>query len=82
MNLRRYADSDLIAALNARGYAVRRVHDARRQLVVETVGEALPEWRAAALEAIRAKITMDDLFFESVPTAAGSDITRAVLRIL
>jgi hypothetical protein len=83
LTLRRFTDVDLIAAMNARGYVVRRANDSRRQLIVEGTEEMTHDRKAAALEAIRAKLTLDDLVFESVPTAA-EDVTlhRAALRIL
>lgn len=83
MNLRRISDSDLINELQARGYSVRRPTDARRQLIVEALGEDITvSWKQAALEAIRGKLSLDDLHFETVPTAAGIDLSRAALRIL
>ena len=83
LTLRRFTDVDLITALTNRGYVVRRASDSRRQLIVERTEEPNHEWKAAALEAIRGKLTLEDLIFESVPTAA-EDVTlhRAALRIL
>lgn len=82
LTLRRFTDVDLIAALNSRGYVVRKAIDSRRQLVVERTGDPTNEWKAAALEAIRGNITMDDLTFESVNTAADVTLHRAALRVM
>lgn len=81
MNMRRIADVELINVLTARGYVVRRAIDSRRQLVVELV-DPQPGWQAAALEAIRGKLTEADLSFEVVQTNADIDLHRAALRIL
>jgi len=81
LTLRRFNDIELVQALQARGYVVRRVHEARRELKVEHLGDIPEGWQDAALEAIRASLTRDHLTFETVSTAADVDLHRAALRM-
>lgn len=92
MRLRHFEDSELIAALQERGYHIRHASEARHPL---SWNRAAPfpadvDFRTEALEKIRACITPELIEFRvepaEPPAFAGDigrpEIHRAVLRVL